>query len=79
MGLWLSWVVAWAVGLPGGWTPNLTRQKVKYSCMTRFYCVDKARTRLGYAPRWGVEEGVRRTVKWFRERDSSNGPEKKGQ
>ncbi|KAL2058429.1 hypothetical protein ABVK25_001157 [Lepraria finkii] len=65
-GLMLASMGEWAFWLAGGWTPNLTRQKVKYSCMTRFYCIDKARRRLGYEPRGGVEEGVKRTVGWFR-------------
>lgn len=28
--------------------------------------IDKARERLGWAPRWGFEESVRRTVEWYR-------------
>lgn len=72
VGLALATAVEWVFwGI--GRVPNLTRGKVRYSCMTRFYCVDKARARLGYRPRWGVEEGVRRTVEWFAERDGKGG------
>lgn len=69
MGLRLASLVEWGFWLAGGRVPNLTRQKVKYSIMTRYYCIDKARARLGYAPKWGMEEAVRRTVGWFRERE----------
>ena len=75
MGLRLASLVEWGFWLAGGRVPNLTRQKVKYSIMTRYYCIDKARLRLGYAPKWGMEEAVRRTVAWFRER----GGKEKGQ
>ena len=69
MGLGLASLVEWGFWLAGGRVPNLTRQKVKYSIMTRYYCIDKARARLEYAPKWGMEEAVRRTVAWFRERE----------
>ena len=69
MGLGLASLVEWGFWLEGARVPNLTRQKVKYSIMTRYYCIDKARVRLGYVPKWGMEEAVRRTVAWFRERE----------
>ena len=69
VGLMLADLVEWGFWLAGGRVPNLTRQKVKYSIMTRYYCIDKARVRLRYAPKWGMEEAVRRTVGWFREKE----------
>lgn len=68
IGLPLATCVEWGFWLAGGWTPNLTRQKVQYSCMTRYYDIGKAKKRLGYEPRWGMEEAVERTVKWFKEK-----------
>ncbi len=79
VGLQLATIVEWLFWLAGGRTPNLTRQKVQYSCMTRFYCVDKAKKLLGYGPKWGMEEAILRTVKWFQERDVKDGVEKKVQ
>ena len=79
VGLQLATMVEWLFWLAGGRTPNLTRQKVQFSCMTRFYCVDKARKLLGYGPRWGMEEAIERTVKWFQEKDAKDGFEKKAQ
>jgi len=75
VGLPLATVIEWGFWLAGGWTPNLTRQKVQYSCMTRYYSIEKAKRRLGYEPRWGMEEAVGRTVKWFQEKKGT--PEKK--
>ncbi len=67
---WVFWVV--------GRRPSLTRKQVRYSCMTRYYSVEKARRRLGYEPVVGLEEGVRRAVRWFlREEEAIR--EKKGQ
>ena len=78
LALLLATIVEWLFWFAGR-TPNLTRKKVQFSCMTRFYCVDKARKLLGYGPRWGVEEGVVKAVKWFQERDAEDGFEKKMQ
>lgn len=51
--------VCWVLGK----APNLTRQQVRYSCMTRYYNIDKARRRLGYQPIFTLEEGLRRGVR----------------
>ncbi|KAL9128132.1 MAG: hypothetical protein Q9217_003133 [Psora testacea] len=69
-GLFIASAIDWLFWLGGGWTPNLTRMKVKYSCMTRYFNIDKARRRLGYKPQTDMEEAVKRTVKWFVERDA---------
>ena len=63
----MEWVY-WAVTLGG--VPNLTRFKVKFSCMTRYFSIDKAAKRLGYLPIYGLEEAVDRTVKWFLEKEA---------
>ena len=33
----------------------------------------------GYGPRWGMEEAIVKTVKWFQERDAKDSFEKKTQ
>jgi len=43
--------------------PNLTRQQVQYTCMTRYFNIDKAKTRLGYEPVVTMQEGIRKGVK----------------
>lgn len=57
-------------------TPNLTRKQVRYSCMTRYYNIDKAKRRLGYKPIVGLEEGVVRSVKWFRKQEEERAEKK---
>lgn len=79
LGLMLATVIEWLFWLAGGRKPNLTRQQVRFSSMTRYYSIDKARIRLGYKPKWGVEESVQKTVQWFKERNAKNGVKKKEQ
>lgn len=43
--------------------PNLTRQQVQYTTMTRYFNIDKAKQRLGYEPIVTLESGIRRGVK----------------
>lgn len=76
-GLAIAGVLEWGFWCVGR-TPNLTRKMVNYSCMTRYYNIEKARRRLGYEPIVGLEEGVRRAVRWF-EREEEVAREKKGQ
>ncbi|KAI1105231.1 NAD(P)-binding protein [Jackrogersella minutella] len=45
-------------------TPTLTRQRIVYSSMTRYYDITKAKRRLGYRPLVSLSEGVKRAVKW---------------
>ncbi len=44
--------------------PTFNRQRIVYSCMTRYYDISKARRRLGYRPLVNLTEGVKRSVKW---------------
>jgi sterol-4alpha-carboxylate 3-dehydrogenase (decarboxylating) len=52
---WMWWVL--------GKTPSLTRKQVRYSCMTRYYNIGKAKERLGYKPIVSLPDGIERTVK----------------
>lgn len=68
------WVIkkSWALLLAGllEWTfwafrlgeSPLTRTKVRLSCMTRYFCIDKAKRRLGYKPIVKLREGLRQAV-----------------
>ena len=57
---WIFWLLFW-----GKKEPNLTRYKVKFSCMNRTYSVDKIKTRMSYKPLWSLDEGIKRGVEWF--------------
>ncbi|KAK3934793.1 3-beta hydroxysteroid dehydrogenase/isomerase family-domain-containing protein [Diplogelasinospora grovesii] len=49
--------------------PTFNRQRIIYSCMTRYYDITKAKKRLGYKPLVALDEGVRRSVAWFLEQE----------
>ncbi|KAK5117646.1 hypothetical protein LTR62_005069 [Meristemomyces frigidus] len=61
-GLFIATLMEWIFWLFKLGKPNLTRQQVQYSCMTRYYNIDKAKKRLGYKPVTGLEQGIRRGV-----------------
>lgn len=47
--------------------PRFTRAKLKYMTIHRYFDITKAKTRLGYAPKVSIQEGIQRTVKWYLE------------
>ena len=51
----------WALGKKA----KLGRTEYRYSCMTRYFDVSKAVRRLGYQPRWSLEEGIDLGVRWW--------------
>lgn len=77
-----TWVMGRDVGLMLGYfsecfaslmgrQPTLTRQRIIFSTMTRYYDISKARQRLGYAPLVSLSDGVKRTVKWTLEQEKA--------
>ncbi|KAL6711862.1 erg26, C-3 sterol dehydrogenase [Coniothyrium glycines] len=65
---WLFWVL--------GKKPNLTRAQVKYSSMSKYHNISKARQRLGYEPIVSLGEGIRRGVQYILEQDAKAGQKK---
>ncbi|KAL1882725.1 hypothetical protein VTK73DRAFT_1245 [Phialemonium thermophilum] len=76
------WVLPREVGLALGFLsevacfivrrpPTFNRQRIIYSCMTRYYDISKAKRRLGYRPLVSLEEGIRRSVQWFLEHEKN--------
>ncbi|KAK7745315.1 erg26, C-3 sterol dehydrogenase [Cytospora paraplurivora] len=76
------WVIPRGVGIALGFLsevffgiigkpPTFSRQRCIYSCMTRYFCIDKAKRRLGYKPLVSLEEGLRRSVKWTLEQEAA--------
>lgn len=59
-----------------GKPPTFNRQRIVYSCMTRYYDISKAKKRLGYRPLVSLDEGVRRSVKWTLEQEKVNAEKK---
>ncbi len=50
----------------GGVAPPITRETVRFMTSDRVYDIGRARRELGWEPRVGLEEGVGRTVAWYR-------------
>ncbi|KAK3299025.1 3-beta hydroxysteroid dehydrogenase/isomerase family-domain-containing protein [Chaetomium fimeti] len=65
---YLSECFFWAINKP----PTFNRQRIVYSCMTRYYDISKAKKRLGYMPLVSLDEGVKRSVKWFLEQQEAS-------
>ncbi len=66
--LWLanlaSDVFAVMPGIKGERAP-LTRSRVKFLTNSRIYDISRARSELGYAPKVGLEEGMKATASWY--------------
>jgi sterol-4alpha-carboxylate 3-dehydrogenase (decarboxylating) len=62
IGLALATVIEW-LWWAAGKVPSLSKKQVKYSCMTRYYNIGKAKERLGYKPIVSLPDGIERTVK----------------
>jgi sterol-4alpha-carboxylate 3-dehydrogenase (decarboxylating) len=54
-----------AVGYVIGKPAKLTRKAIKFSCMTRYYNINKAKQRLGYVPLVSLKEGAERAVNYI--------------
>ena len=57
---WMAWIfsLGWRRAKVGSFEINL-------SCLTRTYCIDKARKQLGYKPRISLDEGIRCSGLWW--------------
>jgi nucleoside-diphosphate-sugar epimerase len=56
-----------AVCVPLGVEPPLHRRRVDFWTKSRAFSIEKARRVLGYAPRIGLDEGIARTARAYRE------------
>jgi sterol-4alpha-carboxylate 3-dehydrogenase (decarboxylating) len=65
----LATIIEFVMGILGK-TPNLDRAKVQYSVMTRYYNISKAKQRLGYYPIVELEDGIKRGVKFWLEKEA---------
>jgi len=63
------WLASWlceAMCRPLGVDPPIHRRRIEFFTNNRAYRIDKARTLLGYSPKVGVEDGLKRTADWYR-------------
>ena len=54
-----------AANVPRG-RPPLHRRRVDFYTKSRAFDISRARSELGYAPSVGLDEGIRRTLDWYR-------------
>lgn len=56
-----------AICAPLGIEPPIYRRRVDFFTKSRAFDITRARTEIGFAPRVGLREGIRRTLDWYRE------------
>ena len=65
--VWLAGALCEAICTPLGIEPPLYRRRVDFFRKSRAFDISRARKELGYAPRVGVREGIKRTLEWYRD------------
>jgi len=65
--VWLAGAACEAVCMPFGIEPPLYRRRVDFFTKSRAFDISRARAELGFAPKVGLDEGIRRTLAWYRE------------
>ena len=63
---WTAGAICEAICGPIGIAPPIFRRRVDFFTKSRAFDITRARTELGYAPRVGLREGIRRTLNWYR-------------
>jgi sterol-4alpha-carboxylate 3-dehydrogenase (decarboxylating) len=81
VGLVLAAVIEWVFWGFGLGDPPLTRTVVRLACLTRWFCIDKAKKRLGYVPLVSLDDsmvlGVEDYIRRRNEERSVSGEESK--
>jgi nucleoside-diphosphate-sugar epimerase len=62
---WMAGAVCEAVCVPLRVEPPLYRRRVDFFTKSRAFDISRARSELGYAPKVGLREGVRRALEWY--------------
>ena len=64
---WTAGAICEAVCTPLGVEPPLYRRRVDFFTKSRAFDISRARTELGFAPKIGLNEGIRRTLAWYKQ------------
>jgi nucleoside-diphosphate-sugar epimerase len=64
---WAAGAVCEALCAPFGIEPPLYRRRVDFFTKSRAFDITRARTEIGFTPRVGLREGIRRTLEWYRQ------------
>jgi nucleoside-diphosphate-sugar epimerase len=65
--VWVAGAACEALCVPLGIEPPLYRRRVDFFTKSRAFDIARARAELGYAPKVGLDEGIRLTLAWYRE------------
>ncbi len=65
--VWLAGAACELICAPFGIAPPLYRRRVDFFRKSRAFDISRARRELGYAPKVGLRDGIRRTLEWYRE------------
>jgi nucleoside-diphosphate-sugar epimerase len=63
---WTAGALCEAICAPLGIEPPIFRRRVDFFTKSRAFDIARARAEIGFAPRVGLREGVRRTLDWYR-------------
>jgi nucleoside-diphosphate-sugar epimerase len=66
--VWLAGALCEAVCVPLRVEPPLYRRRVDFFTKSRAFDIGRARAELGFSPRIGLREGIRRTLAWYCQR-----------
>ncbi len=64
---WAAGAACEAICAPLGIEPPIYRRRVDFFTKSRAFDISRARAELGYAPKVGLQEGIRRTLEWYRQ------------
>ena len=63
---WVAGAACEAICTPLGVEPPIYRRRVDFFTKSRAFDISRARAELGFEPRVGLREGIRRTLDWYR-------------
>jgi dihydroflavonol-4-reductase len=64
---WLAGAACEAVCAPFGIEPPLYRRRVDFFTKSRAFDISRARAELGYSPQTSLQEGIQKTLAWYRQ------------
>jgi nucleoside-diphosphate-sugar epimerase len=65
--VWMAGAACEAICAPFGVEPPLYRRRVDFYTKSRAFDITRARTEIGFSPAVTLEDGIRRTLTWYRE------------
>ncbi len=64
---WVAGALVEAICVPFGVEPPIYRRRVDFFTKSRSFDITRARQELGFAPQVSLRDGIRRTLRWYRE------------